>query len=170
MSLKPRSLVVTAAMFAMTGCAEFSLTGRIDSEIQPQPAASPVRAIGDSSGKFSELKAGQQVRIAALATAPHEIVPGETPEVIQYCGTVESLDQSRIILSQASIIAERSVGSPIVNKVPYVNRLLKNAEQPAQLQALLPHGIVIQRSQIVSVQPNIDAPYERIGVDFDFAQ
>lgn len=87
----------------------------------------------------------------------------------QYAGIVESIDETRVILSNASILTEHATGVPVVSKVPYLSRLYKNSGSSIVAEPL-PHGVVLPKSQIISVQPNIDAPIERIGVDFELTR
>ncbi|MBL8813726.1 MAG: hypothetical protein JNM43_26400 [Planctomycetaceae bacterium] len=170
------------AACTITGCAELSATNRVagvasvsDARFAEaerfhttgSPMQAPIAVTNNLPTDLQSLRPGQQVRIAICVSSPEEMALGNVSDVTQYVGTVESIDESRVVLSDASILTEQATGVPVVSKVPYLSRLYKNTRSIAA--APLPHGVVLPKRQIISVQPNIDAPYERIGVDFDFS-
>jgi hypothetical protein len=168
----------------LTGCVELSATGRVAQvgpnsdarfaeaerfHVETSAAGSSVAATDDQLPNVQNLKPGQQVRIAACVSSPEELAQGSSLDVTQYAGTVESIDETRVILSNASVLTEHATGVPVVRRVPYLSRLYKNSG-PSVVAEPLPHGVVLLRRQLVSVQPNMDVPYERIGVDFELTR
>lgn len=109
------------------------------------------------------------------ATAARQPLPSEKRTL---AGRVVSVDEDSIVLDEVVLIDEstrQTSGIPIVQKVPYVNRLFKNtgvSVQPVAIpgQVHVPLRDIQQVESVAatswpSVQQN---GFQRIGVDFDF--
>ena len=126
-----------------------------------------------------QLKSGQHVQLLTGKQPNRDYSEGLAISSTMIAGTVKVIDGDSVVLCDAIMIEERRIpnGVPIVQKVPYFNRLFKNSGTGRIAAALIPGEVTIERSDILqaseltedsfqSIRQN--GRHERIGVDFDF--
>lgn len=148
---------------------EFDVVNRVDSS--PKHFNDEAREL-----EVSEMKPGQHVRL--LTSTGNKREPGHVATVTtQYAGTISSVDSEHVVLCDVVKIepVSRMTGVPIMDKVPYFNRLFKNSGV-AMESTVTPGEVTILRSQILSAVdlleggmwiPEDGGKFSRIGVDFD---
>jgi hypothetical protein len=159
-------------------------------ENRPQLGAQPVMTLdvflADDQGPLpkinpQELKPGQHVRLIT-GERPNCDDPDIRDEVLMmsrsFAGTVKANDGDRLVLQDVVMIndARKQRGTPIVNNVPYFNRLFKNTSV-GRKGVSIPGEVALERSKILHASELTDdnfknirqnGGHERIGVDFDF--
>jgi hypothetical protein len=177
----PRLAFMSIPLLVISGCAGLA-------SIETMSSSSPGEAVHcdmatlhrigsgfhviDPSGlqiELKDLQAGQQVRLITSASTVAEMKDGGNVNTTEYVGTIDAIDADNIVLKDASLVTRARVvrGTPILSRVPYVSRMLKNTSEAKETHPL-PHGVTIPRSKVIVALGTDGEIVERMGVDFDF--
>ncbi|MCA9063186.1 MAG: hypothetical protein KDA96_09005 [Planctomycetaceae bacterium] len=175
-----RVITISFATVAIAGCAGLTVPGTDFTRSQGSGPQNSMETLQEIEREFlvidpaasqidvEDLKVSQQVRLFASVCSREEMVNGGSLEVIEYVGTIESIDDSQIVLKDACLVTDVTADtSPIAGKVPYANRLFTNTSYAKKTHPL-PHAVIIPRSTVIlAQQPSEPAGAERLGIDFD---
>lgn len=140
-----------------------------------------------ASLEISELKPGQHVRLVTIVSSDVPSGGEFSTESCDACvmshrttviaGTIRSVDQEGLVLTDVVALSNRNVAVPMISKVPYLSRLYKNSYDLVISSSAVPGEVRLNRRAILHIAEIGNADWamyqqghvvERIGVDFDF--
>jgi hypothetical protein len=181
--MKPPVIFRHAAIFAcgLSGCALWTSAPLATTSSAEPPVQIVLHEFRPHvhSIELNQLTPGQYCELIT-AVPSDDLRQSAEPEVTKIAGLVTSVDDSSITLTEAISIDLRQVTrqrTPVMQKVPYVSRLLKNTgilipptPIPGELRVL--RTSIRGASRIDSAGwPGIRrGEFERIGIDFDMEE
>lgn len=160
----PRIMLLIVVSGMLTGCQLFPSPSTV-SDLPPIPIS------GAQPTEVAALPPGSKVEIIWELDYPHTRTVGE----------VLHASPQGVALMNARIESRDERSTPVMSKVPYVNRLFKNTG--VGIQAVPVHWVPILHMTTarvlepppegyvapqLAIDPTIAREYERIGIDFDF--
>ena len=151
-----RVLFTGLMLCLLTGCSLF-----------PEQAQSSQQTRRVTAEELRLLQPGQWYRVRL-----HDLKSGSNVSRTEYVGRLQKADDDSLTLAAVSMHG-RNESISVLRKVPYLSRLVKNTGVGGQEE---PAPKTLSRDQIQQIEPisaaeaaELKQPFERIGVDFDFA-
>ena len=151
-----RVLFTGLMLCLLAGCAMF-----------PQGASPPQLIHQVSASELRSLVPDQWCRVQL-----HAVRQNGRESRTEHIGRLKSADGESVTLTEVTTRG-RNTSTTVFRKVPYLSRLVKNTGVGAEDN---PNPVNIPRDRMESIEPispeeaaELKQPFERIGVDFDFA-
>ncbi|MFN9717148.1 MAG: hypothetical protein ACK58L_00540, partial [Planctomycetota bacterium] len=139
---------IAFGLSGVCGCAGFSdgSASQVSSALAPLVDGETPHAIKRQLGVIDNeassidvdtLQAGQRIRLVTSGSWPRDLQDGGSRDFTEYLGTVESIDQHSIVLQDAAVIITARVqqGIPVIDRIPWVNRVFRSTSIASDVQA-----------------------------------